>query len=119
MASRHGNRLYVQVLFEPGRGDLFLKLTEKFDKKPAALLRDLAYEYIKENTGESDFAEAEAIDLAKRKEAIDARLEGKAKKRWAALGLDNLTPQECSETPEPQCGLPPDAASDLDKNSAA
>jgi len=118
MASRHGNRLYVQVLFEPGRGDLFLELTKKFDKKPAALLRDLAYEYIKKNTDEFDFAKAEAIDLAKRKEAIDARLEGKAKKRWEALGLDNLTPKESSETPEPQCGLQPDATTNPDESSA-
>tara|TARA_R100000773_G_scaffold42756_1_gene40324 strand:- start:1775 stop:2134 length:360 start_codon:yes stop_codon:yes gene_type:complete len=118
MASRHGNRLYVQVLFEPGQGDLFLKLTEKLDKKPAALLRELAYQYIKENTDELAFAEAKAFDLAKQKEAVDARLEGKAKKLWADLGLDNLTSEECSETPETQSDSQPGATSDLDKSFA-
>ena len=91
MASKHGNRLHVQVLFEPAKGDLFLKLTEKLDIKPSVLLRDLAYEYIKKNSTEKAFAKAEALDQIKRQEAINARVEGKAKKAWEALGLDKLT----------------------------
>ena len=91
MASKHGNRLHVQVLFEPAKGDLFLKLTEKFDIKPSVLLRDLAYKYIQENTTQAAFAKAEAFDEVKRQEAINARVEGKAKKAWEALGLDKLT----------------------------
>ena len=91
MASKHGNRLHVQVLFEPAKGDLFLKLTDKFDIKPSVLLRDLAYKYIQDNTTEAAFAKAEAFDQVKRQEAINARLEGKAKKAWEALGLDKLT----------------------------
>ena len=119
MASQHGNRLHVQVLFEPGRANLFLKLADKLDIKPSFLLRNLAYQYIKDNSDESDLAEAEALDQAKRQEAINARLEGKAKKRWAALGLDKLTQEEDSSTPTPQCGLQPDATADSDENSAA
>ena len=94
MASKHGNRLHVQVLFEPAKGDLFLKLTEKFDIKPSVLLRDLAYKYIQENTTQVAFAKAEAFDQIKRQEAINARIEGKAKKAWEALGLDKLTQSE-------------------------
>jgi len=94
VASKHGNRLHVQVLFEPAKGDLFLKLTEKFDIKPSVLLRDLAYKYIQENTTEAAFAKAEAFDQVKRQEAINARVEGKAKKAWEALGLDKLTQSE-------------------------
>ena len=94
MASKHGNRLHVQVLFEPAKGDLFLKLTEKFDIKPSVLLRDLAYKYIKENTTQAAFARADAFDQVKRQEAINARVEGKAKKAWEALGLDKLTQSE-------------------------
>ena len=75
MASKHGNRLHVQVLFEPAKGDLFLRLTEKFDIKPSVLLRDLAYKYIQENTTEAAFAKAEAFDQVKRQEAINARVE--------------------------------------------
>ena len=91
MASRHGNRLHVQVLFEPGKAELFLQLTEKLDIKPSVLLRNLAYKYIEDNTSKTAFAKAEAIDEAKRQDAINARLEGKAKKAWEALGLDKLT----------------------------
>ena len=94
MASKHGNRPHVQVLFEPAKGDLFLKLTEKFDIKPSVLLRDLAYKYIQENTTQAAFAKAEAFDQIKRQEAINARIEGKAKKAWEALGLDKLTQSE-------------------------
>ena len=94
MASKHGNRLHVQVLFEPAKGDLFLKLTEKFDIKPSALLRDLAYKYIQEHTSEAAFAKAQAFDRVKHQEAINARIEGKAKKAWEALGLDKLTQSE-------------------------
>jgi len=94
VASKHGNRLHVQVLFEPAKGDLFLKLTEKFDIKPSVLLRNLAYEYIQENTTKAAFAKAEALDQVKRQEAINARVEGKAKKAWEALGLDKLTQSE-------------------------
>ncbi len=94
MASKHGNRLHVQVLFEPGKGDLFLKLTEKLDIKPSILLRNLAYQYIQDNTDKRSFAKAEKIDQIKRQEAINARLEGKARKAWEALGLDKLTQSE-------------------------
>ena len=94
MASKHGNRLHVQVLFEPAKGDLFLKLTKKFDIKPSVLLRNLAYKYIQDNIDEAAFAKAEALDEAKRKDAVNARLEGKAKKAWEALGLDKLTQSE-------------------------
>ena len=94
MASKHGNRLHVQVLFEPAKGDLFLKLTEKFNIKPSVLLRELAYKYIQENTTKAAFAKAEAFDQVKRQEAINARLEGKARKAWEALGLDKLTQSE-------------------------
>ena len=94
MASKHGNRLHVQVLFEPGKGDLFLKLTEKLDIKPSILLRNLAYQYIQDNTDKRSFEKAEKIDQIKRQEAINARLEGKARKAWEALGLDKLTQSE-------------------------
>ena len=94
MASKHGNRLHVQVLFEPGKGDLFLKLTEKLDIKPSTLLRNLAYQYIQDNTDKRAFEKAEKIDQINRQEAINARLEGKARKAWEALGLDKLTQSE-------------------------
>ncbi len=94
MASKHGSRLHVQVLFEPAKGDLFLKLTEKLDKKPSALLRELAYKYIQDNADKAAFVKAEALDQVARQEAIRARVEGKAKKAWEALGLDKLTQSE-------------------------
>ena len=58
------------------------------------LLRELAYKYIQENVDEAALAEAEAFDKIIRKQAIDARVEGKAKKAWEVLGLDKLTQSE-------------------------
>lgn len=107
------------MLLEPNKGDLFLRLAEQAEMKPSAFLRDIAYKYIADNTGRALYERSEALDLQKRKDAINARLEGKAKKRWELLGLDNLAKEESSETPASQCGLQPDAAEDLDESSAA
>lgn len=119
MASKHGNRIYVQVLLEPSRGELLLQLARRYDVKPSALLRTLAYQYIADNTDESTYATAEALDKENHKQAVNARLEGKAKKYWEALGLDDLTPAAASQPQEPQCGLPPASAANSDENSAA
>ena len=94
MARKHGYRLNIQVLFEPAKGDLFLKLAKKFDTKPSVLLRELAYKYIQDNFDEAAFAEAEAFDQMKRQEGINAKVEGKARKAWEALDLDRLIQSE-------------------------
>ena len=77
MATKHGNRVYIQVLLEPFRGELFIKEAEAKDMKPSALIRKLVYDYIAQCVGEEEYAAALANDEEKWKEAIKARTNGK------------------------------------------
>ena len=112
MATKHGNRVYIQVLLESFRGQLFLDQAEKHNVKASALVRNIVYDYLAKTLDEDSYRQAVFKDEQKWQEAVDARLKGRAQTRRAK------TTEECSETPDPQCGLSPDAASDVDKNSA-
>ena len=81
MATKHGNRVYIQVLLEPFRGELFMQEADALDIKPSALIRKLVYEYLAENTDEETYCEALVNDKQKWQDAVDARLEGRARNR--------------------------------------
>jgi len=78
MATKHGNRVYIQVLLEPFRGELFMQEAEAQGVKPSALIRQLVYDYLAENTKEESYLEALTKDKQKWQEAVEARLEGRA-----------------------------------------
>ena len=65
MATKHGNRVYIQVLLEPYRGELFLLEAEKQNLKPSALLRQLAYDYVAGNVDEEAYCDAIIKDKQK------------------------------------------------------
>ena len=81
MATKHGNRVYIQVLLEPFRGELFMQEADAQGIKPSALIRQLVYDYLAENTGEQPYLEALTKDKQKWQEAVEARLEGRAMNR--------------------------------------
>ena len=81
MATKHGNRVYIQVLLEPFRGELFMQEADALDIKPSALIRKLVYEYLAEMTDEETYCEALINDKQKWQDAVDARLEGRARNR--------------------------------------
>ena len=81
MATKHGNRVYIQVLLEPFRGELFMQEADARGMKPSALIRQLVYDYLAETTEEQPYLEALARDKQKWQEAVDARLEGRAMNR--------------------------------------
>ena len=81
MATKHGNRVYIQVLLEPFRGELFMQEADALDIKPSALIRKLVYEYLAYNTDEKTYCEALVNDKQKWQDAVDARLEGRARNR--------------------------------------
>ena len=89
MATKHGNRVYIQVLLEPYRGELFLLEAEKQNLKPSALLRQLAYEYVAENVDEEVYCDAVVKDKQKWQEAVDARLLGRAQSRATVIESSN------------------------------
>ncbi len=92
MTSKHGSRVYVQVLLEPNRGKLFLEDAEKLNKKPSALMRDIVYEYIKQV-----MPQQEACAAIKDKEvwqaAVQSRLDGRARNRANALKISDHSKQ--------------------------
>jgi hypothetical protein len=81
MATKHGNRVYIQVLLEPFRGELFMQEADSQGIKPSALIRQLVYDYLAENTEEQAYCEALVNDKQKWQDAVDARLVGRAKNR--------------------------------------
>jgi hypothetical protein len=81
MATKHGNRVYIQVLLEPFRGELFMKEANAQGIKPSALIRQLVYNYLAENTDEQTYCDALISDKQKWQAAVDARLEGRARNR--------------------------------------
>ena len=81
MATKHGNRVYIQVLLEPFRGELFMQEAEAQGIKPSALIRQLVYNYLAENTDEQAYCNALVNDKQKWQDAVDARLEGRRKMR--------------------------------------
>ena len=49
--------------------------------KPSALIRDLVYDYLASMTNEEAYADAEMNDKKKWQDAVNARLEGRARNR--------------------------------------
>ena len=85
MATKHGNRVYIQVLLEPFRGELFMKEANTQGIKPSALIRQLVYDYLAQHTEEKAYCEALVNDKQKWQDAVDARLEGRARNRRSKL----------------------------------
>ena len=91
MATKHGNRVYIQVLLEPFRGELFMEEAAALGVKPSALIRDLVYDYLASKTNEEAYADAVMNDQKKWQDAVDARLEGRARNRRAKALQEDAT----------------------------
>lgn len=89
MAAKHGNRVYVQVLLEPNRGELFLEDAEAAGLKASAHMRKIIYDYLQKKYPERYFL-AEEKDKQKWQEAVQARLEGRALRRRAEIALKEV-----------------------------
>ena len=81
MATKHGNRVYIQVLLETFRGELFIEKAEALGMKPSALIRKLVYEYLALVASEDVYAEAKQNDEQKWQEAVEARIRGRQEMR--------------------------------------
>ena len=91
MATKHGNRVYIQVLLEPFRGELFMQEADSQGIKPSALIRQLVYDYLAENTKEETYCEALVNDKQKWQDAVDAMLEGRARNRRSKVDQSDAT----------------------------
>ena len=77
---KHGNRLYIQILLEPNRGELFLEEAKFSGKKPSALAREIIYEYIQENWPKKE-EQAAIKDKQIWLEVVKTRLESRARNK--------------------------------------
>ena len=83
MATKHGNRVYIQVLLEAYRGELFIEKAATLGIKPSALIRELVYEYLASVANENTYAEAKHNDEQKWQQAVEARIQGRMRSRLA------------------------------------
>ena len=91
MATKHGNRVYIQVLLESFRGELFMQQANAKGIKPSALIRHLVYSYLAENTDENTYSEAEAKDKQRWQDAVNSRTEGRRRMRECRIARDYST----------------------------
>jgi hypothetical protein len=59
--------------------------------KPSALIRQLVYNYLAENTDEQAYCDALISDKQKWQDAVDARLEGRARNRRSKIDQSDAT----------------------------
>lgn len=78
MATKHGNRVYIQVLLEPNRGELFLQDCEAADIKPSAKIKEMVYNYLAKELDDEVYWDALLLDKRKWREAVESRLKGRA-----------------------------------------
>lgn len=81
---RRGIKRSFQVLLDPNKAKLLELIANSEDKKTASLMRDMAYEYIKENAP-VEFEEAEALDEKLRLKSNLTRVEARAQNRDRCL----------------------------------
>ena len=55
MGSSHGNRVYLQVLLDEHRGQMFLADAKLQNKKPAAWMREIVYQYLERAWGDDAY----------------------------------------------------------------
>ena len=80
MGSSHGNRVYLQVLLDEHRGQMFLADAKLQNKKPAAWMREIVYQYLERAWGDAAYQEATSKDRDNYQRGVNARLIGRGLK---------------------------------------
>ena len=80
MATRHGAKIYVQLLLDPNRAKLLQEIAEEQGKRPTAIMRDILYAHLERVLPSSVYGEAAAKDNAVWRESVRNRVKGRAKK---------------------------------------
>ena len=84
MASNQGYRLYFQVLLEENRGKLFIAEAERNNKKPAAFMREIIYDYLKRTQDKAAYQNAVVEDQKLYRNGVNSKLVG----RWLSKNRD-------------------------------
>ena len=80
MGSSHGNRVYLQVLLDEHRGQMFLADAKLQNKKPAAWMREIVYQYLERTWGDEAYQDASSKDKDNYQRGVNARLVGRGLK---------------------------------------
>ena len=91
MATKHGNKVYIQLLLDPARASLLQKLADEKGLKLSALARDAIYSWVGSNTKPEEFEAAEALDHAQWRESVQKRLDGRKRNRAMRLSAQKIS----------------------------
>ena len=80
MASKHGQKTYIQLLLDPHRAKLLTDMAAENEMRPTAFMRDALYAYLKRALPSSIYGEAEAKDEAVWRESVRNRVKGRKPK---------------------------------------
>ena len=80
MATRHGAKVYVQLLLDPNRAELLQSMAAEEGKRPTAVMRDILYSHLERVLPSSVYGEAAAKDHAVWKQSVRNRVKGRSKK---------------------------------------
>ena len=81
MATRHGAKIYVQLLLDPNRAELLQDIASEQGKRPTAVMRDILYSHLERTLPSSVYGEAAAKDHAVWRESVSNRVKGRSKKK--------------------------------------
>ena len=84
MATRHGAKVYVQLLLDPNRAELLQSMAAEEGKRPTAVMRDILYSHLERVLPSSVYGEAAAKDHAVWKQSVRNRVKGRSKKTQEA-----------------------------------
>ena len=81
MATRHGSKVYLQLLLDPNRAKLLEQLAQEQNKRTTAVMRDILYSHLERTLPSSVYGEAAAKDHAVWRESVSNRVKGRSKKK--------------------------------------
>ena len=88
MSRLHGRKIYLQILLDPFRAELFEQLAEERGVKRTALVREIIYQWTAKQAGSTLYKDAERKDAALWADSVANRIEGR-KKAAEARKRDN------------------------------
>jgi len=98
LSTRHGAKIYVQLLLDPNRAELLQDMAEEQGKRSTALMREILYSHLERTLPSAVYGEAEARDHAVWRESVSNRVNGRTRRRKEALA-------KCQVEPPVQCPI--------------
>lgn len=91
MATKHGNKVYIQILLDPARALLLEQIASDKGVRLTALARQAIYDWVGFMTEPEVFKAAEAMDQARWRQSVQKRLEGRERNRQIRLCLKEVS----------------------------